>query len=148
MLPARFIGTFEEISKAAKQPDIAGGIQQSLNELQSFIRDRSLASVNSPDRYPAGQHTVLDTDFALRAINAAPGERRYRTSDYERTVVVDDALIEKMGAEAAEEIVRSSRADLFDANSSQAARQTGLSVREIIDLKKSNLALPVDPAHP
>lgn len=142
LLPRRFVEIYKEIPKIAKQPEIAGNIRQGMNELQFFIRDRSLASVNSPDRYPAGQQTILDTDFALRAISTAPGEGRYKTSDYVTPIKVDDSLIKKMDGKAAKDITRFSRADLLRSNSSQMARRTGLTVKEVINLKKSNLRIP------
>lgn len=142
LLPRRVVDVYNEIPKITKKPDIAGDIRQRFNELQLFIRDRSLASVNSPDRYPAGEHTILDTDFALRALSTAPRERRYRASDYTTIIRVDDALIKKMDKKAAKDIMRFSRADLLTSTATMMARQTGLSVMEIINLKKTNLNLP------
>lgn len=142
LLPRRFLEVYKEIPKIAKQPEIAGNIRQGLNELQFFIRDRSIASVNNPDRYPAGQHTILDTNFALRAISTTPGEAHYRASDYVTAIKVDESLIKKMDKKAAKNIKRWSCADIINSNSSQIARQTGLNIMEVMNLKKSNLGIP------
>lgn len=142
LLPRRFADIYNEIGEATKKPDVAGDIRQRLNELQFFVRDRTLASVNNPNRYAAGEHTILDTDFALRALSIAPGEKRYRATDYTTAITIDDALLKKMDKKAAKDIVRFSRADLLNSTTAIMARRTGLSVIEIMNLKKRNLNLP------
>lgn len=135
VLPKKFNDIYREIPKLPRDP------RRLMNELQSCIRDRSLASINDMDRYPSGQHTILDTDFALRTISSAPGGGRFRASDYATKVKVSALAIKKLGRVTGASLAQLTRADLLRSNSAQTARQVGLTPKEIMALKKENLGI-------
>ncbi len=135
ILPKKFNEIYKEIPKLPRDP------RQLMNELQSCIRDRSLASINNMDRYPSGQHTILDTDFGLRAISSAPGGGRFRTSDYATKVQVNTLAMRKLDRRAGASFAELTRADLLRSNSAQTARQVGLTAKEIMAVKKESLGI-------
>ncbi len=135
VLPKKFNEIYKEI------PKIPRDTRQLMNELQSCIRDRSLASINDMDRYPSGQHTILDTDFALRTISSAPGGGRFRTSDYTTKIQVNALATKKLDRATRASLTQFTRADLLKSNSAQTARQVGLTPKEIMAVKKANLGI-------
>lgn len=135
VLPKKFNEIYKEIPKLPRDP------RRLMNKLQSCIRDRSLASINDMDRYPSGQHTILDTDFALRTISSAPGGGRFRTSDYATKVKVSALALKKLDRMTGASLAQLTRADLLRSNSAQTARQVGLTPKEIMALKKENLGI-------
>lgn len=135
VLPKKFNGIYKEIPELPRDP------RRLMNELQSCVRDRSLASINNMDRYPSGQHTILDTDFGLRAISSAPGGGRFRASDYTTKVKVNALATKKLGRTAGASLAQLTRADLLRSNSAQTARQVGLTAKEIMALKKESLGI-------
>ncbi len=135
VLPKKFNEIYKEIPELPRDP------RRLMNELQSCVRDRSLASINNMDRYPSGQHTILDTDFGLRAISSAPGGGRFRASDYTTKVKVNALAIKKLDRTAGASFAQLTRADLLRSNSAQTARQVGLTAKEIMALKKENLGI-------
>ena len=138
-LPRHFVKVFNEMPDLQTKPDAASILKHKLNRLQNYIRDRSLSSVNNPERYAAGRHSFIDTDFALRALSIAPGETDYKASLYSTNIKIDDELLEEMDEKAIKDITKFSQAELIISNSSQMSQRTGLSVKEVVELKKRNL---------
>ncbi len=142
-LPRRFTEIFNAIPEIGMKPDVAMSVRQGLNELQFLIRDRSLASINNPTRYASGQHSIIDTDFALRTLRVIREENRYKQDDYLTPIHVDDALIKKIDdEEKVKSLKRLSRADIAKSNVFTLSHWTGLTVKDVIELKKSNIGIP------
>lgn len=142
-LPRRFIEIFKDMPKIGMEPDKASSVRQKLNELQFFVRDRSLASINNPNRYAYGQHSIIDTDFALRTMRLIREVNRYKQDDYITPIHVTDEIIKKIDdEEKVKSLKQLSRADIAKSNVFTLSRWMGLTVRDVIELKKSNIGIP------
>lgn len=141
-LPRRYLGMLEKTSKIRRKPELRENFLKEMNAFQRVIQDKTLASVNNPDRYPSGQHTILDTDFALRAISTAPGQAHNRLADHTTPIEVSEEILQKLDRKDRKDFQRFTRADLVNTRASLLARRTGLAVGEVIDLKKANLNIP------
>jgi hypothetical protein len=126
-LPSATTGTRPSVARTA-----------AMNALASHIRERTVASVNSLQRYPAGKHTFLETDFATRRLlRAATGSGFTPLAFTAKPIVPHD-----LPGSARDVLSRQSLADILRAPSVVLSRQLNVSTRQIVDTKLASLKIP------
>jgi hypothetical protein len=131
-----------EVSNPNITPERMGQLRKELNDLQCLMKERSMASVNSPNRYPAGEHSFLDTDFVNLALRMVSSEGDFNNKDYETPIKIDDRIAGKIRNEkVANRLKKYTVSDLISCRSSELSHWTGLSVKDCMELKKENIGL-------
>lgn len=141
-IPVYFNEIYAEILKLNDHPELANPTRQKVNAFQNHIKNRIIASINNPNRYPYGQHTILDTDFVLRKIRHIPGNRRFRNTDYNSLIKVSESISKKVtNKDALRKLKQLTIAKIAESDAHIISNWSGLSVKDVIDLKKSNLTV-------
>ncbi|MGB8362687.1 MAG: hypothetical protein WCE80_14910, partial [Acidimicrobiia bacterium] len=114
------------------------------NLLGRHMKDRAIASVSHPDRYPSGTHSMLDTDFLARHLARARKLPGYRYEMFSDHVSVPDELAERLSPESRSFLKRKSLVTLLNTSSSEIAIWSGLKAKDVAQLKRYNLGVPMD----
>ena len=145
ILPSRFSGVAGDTSDlaAAARERVASSPTQLVNDLGSYVKGRMLASVHHPDRYPRGEHSILQTGFATRHLfRAAPGACLTPAMS-RRKVRLLDAIARSLDPESKEQLEKMSLSDLVQIPTSDLALSLDVPRREIYEMTLANLGVPL-----
>lgn len=113
------------------------------NVLQRELRNLLVSSVNSPRRYPAGTHSILETDFAASQLMTA---RLHATRDAPQTIVsVPDALRRDLDAAAVERLGRLTLNALAGTPAHDLAARLRVPAKTIQGLRLAQVGVTVTP---
>ena len=107
------------------------------NEFGTFMKNSMMSSMNSPDRYPMGKYTILDTDFSLRRLFTSASSNRFRPSASKLIEIPD--FIESISSTDKIKLSKMSVGDLLLTRGSDLARRLDISVKDVMMLKKINV---------
>jgi hypothetical protein len=108
------------------------------NRLGRELKALVAASANSPDRYPIGEHTIVDTDLAAKAL--LQSELRAQTSSAVRVPV---ELHDVLGQRAVATLEQIPLARFIDSPSTRLARDLRVDPKSIIAVKLAQASIPL-----
>jgi hypothetical protein len=122
------------------------GAARELNEMQGYIRERAIASFQSLERDPDGAQSILEADFALRALARGADGKPFRTVHRRSRIALPATLAERLGAKERRRLEAHSIAELVDTPSRELSRRFDLSRKEVSELKLAQLGVPLSAA--
>ena len=131
----------EKYRQPAPRPDVSP--QERINLANQYARELKevlVQSVNSPDRYPVGEHSFLESDFAARTLLEP---RLLERAEGERRVTVPDNLAAEIGPDAAEALARLSLHELVNTPASRLASRVRVPARALAALKLAQGGVPL-----